>query len=84
MSSRDTLRRKDLEAAEGKVLSSCRTLFQKPNITRRPGNEEKYDQLFKENKLLFTLDLIKEMLSEANKTTSEPEMTSLITEIIEE
>ena len=83
MSSRQTLQRKDREAAQGKILSKGGTLFQKADIKRRPGNEEKYDQLIRENQLLFTLDLIKEMLSEAYKVTSEPEMASLITEIME-
>lgn len=83
MSSRETLQRKDREAAQGKLLSKGGTLFPKKNITRRPGSEEKYDQLIRENKLLFTLDLIKEMLSEAYQASSEPEMASLITEIMD-
>ena len=83
MSSRETLQRKDREAAEGKPLSKGGTLFQRAEITRRPGSEEKYDQLIQENQLLFTVDLVKEMLSEAYKAASEPEMASLITEVME-
>ena len=83
MSSRETLQRKDREAADGKVLSKSGTLFQKSEVMRRSGSEEKYDQLIRENKLLFMLDIIKEMLSEAYKAPSEPEMASLITEIME-
>ncbi|MPM91161.1 ISL3 family transposase ISLdl1 [bioreactor metagenome] len=83
MSSRETLQRKDREAAEGKPLSKGGTLFQRAEITRRPGSEEKYDQLIQENQLLFTVDLVKEMLSEAYKAASEPEMAGLITEVME-
>ena len=83
MSSRETLQRKDREAAEGKPLSKGGTLFQRAEITRRPGSEEKYDQLIQENQLLFTVDLVKEMLSEAYKAASEPERASLITEVME-
>ncbi|MFH5835224.1 ISL3 family transposase [Proteiniclasticum sp. C24MP] len=83
MSSRETLKRKDREAADGKVLSKSGLLFQKPEVIRKPGSEEKYDQLIRENKLLFTLDIIKEMLSEAYKAPREPEMASLIIEIME-
>ena len=79
MSSRETLQRKDREAVQGKLLSKGGSLFQKAEITRRPGRAEKYDQLIRENQLLFTLDLIKEMLSEAYKASSEPEMASRIT-----
>ncbi|KAF5051544.1 ISL3 family transposase ISLdl1 [anaerobic digester metagenome] len=83
MSSRETLQRKDREAAQGKPLSKGGTLFQKVEITRRPGSEEKYNRLIQNNQLLFTLDLIKEMISEAYKTASEPKMASLVSEIME-
>jgi len=83
MSSRETLQRKDMEASEGKVTTKGSTLFNKEVSNRKSGNEEKYDQLLSENKLLFTLDIIKEMLSEAYKVSSEPEMASQIIEIMD-
>ncbi|MBR4760796.1 MAG: hypothetical protein IK078_11710, partial [Lachnospiraceae bacterium] len=44
------------------------------DIKRKSGYEEKYDALLKENKLLFTLDLIKEKLSAAYAMTDEVQM----------
>ena len=83
MSSRDTLQRKDLEASEGKVITKANTLFHKEVSSRKSGSEEKYDQPLSENKLLFTLDIIKEMLSEAYKSSSEPEMADQIIGIMD-
>ena len=50
-----------------KVITKGGSLFHKEDVRRKPGSEEKYDQLLSENKLLFTLDIIKEMLPEAYK-----------------
>lgn len=82
-SSRETLQRKDREAAEGKVLSKGSDLFNTEEVVRKPGYEAKYDALLKENELLFTLDLIKEKLSEAYRQTSEILMARMMTEIID-
>lgn len=43
----------------------------------------KYEELIKENKLLFTADVIKEKLTYAYSITDEIEMTKDITEIID-
>lgn len=64
-------------------MSKGSTLFQKVEITHCPGSEEKYSELIQNNQLLFTLDLIKAMISEADKAASEPEMASLVSEIME-
>lgn len=82
-SKRATLQAKDQEAAEGKVLSKGSELFNKEEVVRKSGYEAKYDELLKENELLFTLDLIKEKLDEAYKQVQEPIMADMITEIIE-
>ena len=82
-SSRKTLQRKDKEAAEGKVLSKGSELFNKEEVVRKPGYEAKYDALLKDNELLFTLDLLKEKLSEAYRQTSEPVMADMVTEIMD-
>ena len=82
-SSRTTLQKKDREAAEGKVLSKSSVLFNTGEVVRKSGYEAKYDALLKENKLLFTLDLIKEKLNEAYRQTSEQLMANMMTEIID-
>ena len=82
-SRRETLQKKDQEAAEGRVLSKGSDLFNTEKVVRKSGYESKYDELLKENKLLFTLDVIKEKLDEAYRQTSEPEMSEMIIEIID-
>ena len=71
------------EAAAGKVISRSGTLFAQPNITRKPGYVDRYETLIRENKLFFTLDLIKEKLTEAYKLTDEALMATEIAEIID-
>lgn len=82
-SSRETLKTKDEEARENKVISKGSTLFNIPKVTRKEGFEEKYNELIEENKLLFTVDIIKELLSEAYKRNNEWEMSEDITKIID-
>lgn len=82
-SSRETLKRKDQEARDGKVISKGNELFRKEEVTRREGYEAKYDELLEQNRLLFTVDLVKEKLDEAFKSLSEPGMARQITDIIE-
>lgn len=50
---------------------------------RKGGHLARYEDIIKQNKLLFTLDLIKEKLSEAYKMTDEPSMAGAITEIMD-
>ena len=82
-SSRNTLKKKDEEAKQNKVISKGSTLFNKEEITRKEGYEEKYNKLIKENELLFAADIVKEKLSIAYKITSEYEMANNIVEIID-
>lgn len=82
-SKRSTLQKKDQEAAEGKVLSKGSDLFNKEEVVRRSGYESKYDELIRENELLFTLDLIKDKLDEAYRQTQEPVMADMVMEIID-
>ena len=56
-SSKDTLRRKDEEAAEGKVLSRGEELFLQPVVVRKSGYVQRYEELIPENQLFFTLDI---------------------------
>lgn len=82
-SNRSTLQKKDAEAAEGKVLRKGSDLFGTDAVVRKGGNEERYDELLKQNKLLFTLDLVKEKLADAYTETDEARMADKITEIID-
>jgi len=82
-SKKETLERKDNEAKEGKILRKSGEIFKRPEITRKEGYVQKYEQLMKENKLLFTADLIKEKLIEAYKLKDEIKMASEISEIME-
>lgn len=61
-SSRDTLKKKDDDAAKERVIHKGSELFKTEDIMRKTGYEECYDSLISQNKLLFTLDLIKEKL----------------------
>lgn len=82
-SSRETLKTKDEEARENKVISKGSALFNIPEVTRKEGYEEKYNELIEENKLLFTIDIVKELLSEAYKRDNEWEMSEDITKIMD-
>jgi transposase len=82
-SKRSTLQRKDREAAEGKILMPGSELFHQPEVKRHGGYEAKYNELLKENKLLFTLDLIKEQLRAAYEEIDETEMANRIADIMD-
>jgi transposase len=82
-SSKQTLARKDEEAENGKILSKGSSLFSKEPVMRKPGHLARYEDLIRENKLLFTLDLIKEKLSKAYKMTDEPSMAEAISQIMD-
>ena len=82
-SKRSTLQKKDEEAASDRVIHKGSPLFKTEDIKRKGGNEAKYDSLLQENKLLFTLDLIKEKLSDAYAMTDEAKMADAIIDIIE-
>ena len=82
-SKRSTLQEKDREAEEGKVLARESKLFSQPEVIRHGGYEARYDELLKQNSLLFTLDLVKEQLIAAYAETSETKMASMIDSIID-
>ena len=81
-SSKDTLRRKDNEAAEGKVISRAGELFSAPAVVRNSGYVRRYEELIRENKLFFTLDIIKDKLASAYKQTDEALMAADISDIM--
>lgn len=82
-SKRSTLQKKDKEAAEGKVLRKDSQLFGTQAVTRKFGSEERYDELLASNKLLFTADLVKELLADAYRSTNEPQMADKIIAMID-
>ena len=83
MSNRSTLQKKDEDAASERVIHKGSPLFKTEDIKRKSGYEAKYDELLKENKLLFTLDLIKEKLSIAYSLRNEALMAKAIIDIID-
>lgn len=82
-SKRESLRRKDAEATGGKVIRKASPLFGTEQIVRKGGLEQKYDELLAQNKLLFTLDLVKEKLADAYAERSETRMAQKISDIID-
>ena len=76
MSSRETLQAKDAQARTGEPITRSGSLFPQEEYVRKEGYEAKYDELLAQNKLLFTLDLIKERLSLAYTRTDEPSMAN--------
>ena len=83
MSNRSTLQKKDEDAANERVVHKGSPLFKTEDIKRKSGYEAKYDALLRENKLLFTLDLIKEKLSAAYALTDEIKMSDAISDIMD-
>ena len=83
MSNRSTLQKKDEDAVSERVIHKGSPLFKTEDIKRKGGYEAKYDALLQENKLLFTLDLIKEKLSDAYTMTDETKMADAIIDIID-
>lgn len=81
-SNRSTLQKKDEEADNDKIIHKGSPLFKTENIKRSKGNEDKYNKLLKDNKLLFTLDLVKEKLSQAYTLTDEVKMAEEIGSIM--
>ena len=83
MSKRSTLQKKDEDAASERVIHKGSPLFQTEDIKRKSGYEAKYDALLNENKLLFTLDLIKVKLSDAYSMADEAQMAEAIIDIMD-
>ena len=83
MSSRSTLQAKDTQARTGELISRSGALFPKEENVRKEGYEARYDELLSQNRLLFTLDLIKERLSLAYTRTDEALMADDISWIMD-
>lgn len=82
-SSRKHLKDLDKEAKQGKVLQKESNLFNHQEVKARDGYYDRYEELIKENKLLFTCDLVKEMLAKAYTYKQTKRMQDKIEEIID-
>ena len=82
-SKRETLQRNDKESEDGKIIVHEGELFPRMEVRASGGKEAKYDELMKENRLLFTIDIVKEALDEAYKSADEVEMAEMIAGIID-
>ena len=58
-------------------------IFNTPEIKAHGGNEVWYDELLEENKLFFTIDLVKDLLDQAYNSHDEVEMCVRLEEIID-
>ena len=76
MSSRSTLQAKDEQARSGESIVKAGTIFPRAEYVRKEGFEAKYDELISQNKLLFTIDLIKDRLTLAYSRVEEPLMAN--------
>lgn len=82
MSSRETLRKRDAEAATGGQYRKGSDLFKTDSVPLKGKREEHYDRLIAENKLLFTADVVKDMLDSAYRCTDEGSMSRIISDVI--
>ena len=83
-SSRATLERKDCEASEGKILRKKGEIFPVTEVKRKSiGYLSRYESILAQNELLFTTDLIKEMLQEAFACRDERRMMAYINRIMD-
>ena len=82
-SNRSTLQKKDKDADEDRIIHKGSSLFKTEDIKRQRGYEAKYNELLKQNELLFTLDLVKEKVLQAYKMTDETKMAIEIGNIME-
>lgn len=83
MSNRSTLQAKDAQARTGETITRSGSIFPKEAYVRKEGYEAKYDELLIQNRLLFTLDLVKERLSLAYTRTDKARMADDITWIMD-
>jgi len=83
MAKTSTLAKRDAEAAAGKVIRKASKLLNRDSVILKGGRRAKYQRLIQENELLFIVDLVKDMLDQAYRCTTETDMIDQICEIIE-
>ena len=82
-SKRETRKKKDKQADEGRVFRKESVIFNIEQATCKGGHDERYNVLIGENKLLFTVDLVKEKLEHAYKAGTVAEMAEELHEIMD-
>ena len=82
MSKRETLQKRDAEAAAGSLFRKGSELFRTDSVPQKGGREERYNRLIEENTLLFTADLVKDMLDAAYRCTDMDDMLDKVSDII--
>lgn len=82
-SSEETLKKKDRAAEKGQVISKSSELFNSTEVKIKGGRLDKYTELISQNELFLIIELIKELLLEAFKSTDENEMVKLLFDIME-
>lgn len=83
MSSKETLERKEKEAAEGKLVSKGSELFNMPEKRSRGGQKARYEKLIRENELFLAMDIVKEKLKCAYTLRDTEQMRVAILDIID-
>lgn len=64
------------------MISRGAELFKKPKTVQKSGIEERYQKLLKENSLLLTMYVVKEMVNKAYQVTTERGMKIFINRAI--
>lgn len=82
MAKASTRRDKDRDARAGRVVSRGNELFNKPEVTARGGNRERYEGLIAQNELLSACDIVKEMLAKAYSYRQEKRMRACMEEVV--
>lgn len=82
-SSRDTLLKKEIDAEKERVLSKESSLFNTEEVIRKGGQYYRYQKLVGENRLFFTIDLIKDLLDAAYKSHNTAQMAGYMNTIVE-
>ena len=82
MAKASTRGERDRDARSGKVVSRGNELFNKPEVTARGGNRERYERLVSQNELLSACDIVKEMLAKAYSYKQEKRMREAMEEIV--
>ena len=83
MSGKETRKRKDRDAREGKVVSRGSALFGKEEATQKGGARERYRELISQNELLAACDIVKEMLARAYGYRQEKRMRDAMERVVE-
>lgn len=69
-SSRETLKKKDSEVLENKVIEKGSDLFKTDKVVRKGNYEEKYNKIIEENELFLITNIVKEKLKIAFSRTN--------------